>query len=526
MENNRNLILAMVLSVAVLFGWQAFVIAPREADETARIEAEQARLEASRPQTPTVAGQPVPGAVPGSPATPGTIPTVAPTAELPREQALQAAPRVPLLSGRLEGSINLRGARIDDLKLLDYRETVSDTSPFIELLSPEGTRDGYFSEFGYAPDPRLGDLPGPQTLWTAAEGQALSATQPVTLTYTNDRGLTFERTIALDDFYMFTVTDRVTNASGEAVSLRPYGRIARYGTPATEGIYVLHEGLIGSVGENGLDEIDYDDVQEARTQYTGQTSGWLGITDKYWATALIPNAGGAASAIEGSAIGAAARTFDANYTYARGVRPFYETSFVSAPVVVADGATAETSARLFAGRQEGGHHRRLRGATGHRAVLQPHRLGLVLLPDQADVPADGLVLRPCRQFRRGHPAHHRRHQGGVLSARQQVLQVDGEHEARRSADDGDPREVRRRPAGPAEGHDGALQDREDQPGRGLSAGAHPDPGLLRALQGALRHDRHAPRAVLRLDPRPFGARSDLDLQPVRSAALTTCRCSS
>ena len=269
----------------------------------------------------------------------------APPVAASRDQALVTAPRVPLSSGRLQGSINLRGARIDDLKLLDYRETVSDTSPFIELLSPENTQDAYFAEFGYAPDATLGAVPGPDTVWTAPEGAALSATNPVTLTFTNERGLTFERTIALDDAYMFTVSDRVVNAGSQPAALRPYGRIARYGTPATQGIYVLHEGLIGSVGENGLDEIDYDDVEEERVQYRNAASGWLGITDKYWATALIPNAGAA----PGGTVTAGARTFDATYAYARGARPFYETSFVGSGLAVPAGGEATTTTRLFAG---------------------------------------------------------------------------------------------------------------------------------------------------------------------------------
>ena len=340
MENNRNLILAMVLSIAVLFGWQALVVAPREEAERARIEAEQARIQATRPQQPTVEGQP---GAPGSVAT-----TIAPGGAainvLPRETAVAEGRRVPLRSGRLEGSVNLVGARIDDLKLLDYRETEDDGSPFIELLSPEATQDAYFAEFGYAPDPALGAVPGPQTVWNASEGAELTATQPLVLTFTNERGLTFQRTIALDDAYMFTVTDRVSNASGEAVAVRPYGRIARYGTPATQGIYVLHEGLIGSVGEYGLDEIDYDDVQEERTRRENASSGWLGITDKYWATALIPEVSAGSSAVAG-----AAGTFDATYTYVRGSRPFYETSFVGDPIAVPAGGEAAVTSRLFAG---------------------------------------------------------------------------------------------------------------------------------------------------------------------------------
>ena len=338
MENNRNLILAMVLSVAVLFGWEAFINGPRRAEEATRIEAEQARTRATQPQPGTT----TPGAAPGSVA---TAPAAgAPVVELPREQALAQGARVPLRSGRLEGSINLRGGRIDDLKLLDYRETVDDTSPFIELLSPENTRDAYFAEFGFAPDATLGDVPGPNTVWQAAEGARLTATEPVVLTFTNDRGLTFERTIALDDAYMFTVADKVLNASGTTVAVRPYGRIARYGTPATQGIYVLHEGLIGSVGEYGLDEIDYDDVQEARETRANASSGWLGITDKYWATALIPEV-----AASGSVTAGGAGTFDAAYSYVRGPRPYYETSFVGDPVPIVAGGEAVVTSRLFAG---------------------------------------------------------------------------------------------------------------------------------------------------------------------------------
>ena len=176
-------------------------------------------------------------------------------------------------------------------------------------------------------------MPGPSTIWKQVGSGALSDTSPVTLEFVNDKGLTFTRTLSVDTNYMFTVKDSVQNGSAAAIQIQPYGRIARFGEPDTAGIYVLHEGMVGNLGEQGLDEIDYDDVEEEiLIKRDSVSSGWLGITDKYWATALIP-----------------AHNFTAAYRYVKAARPFYQTEYIGSPLVIAPGAASETTTRLFAG---------------------------------------------------------------------------------------------------------------------------------------------------------------------------------
>ncbi|MFD0916894.1 membrane protein insertase YidC [Pseudahrensia aquimaris] len=333
MDNQRNIILAAVLSLGVLFTWQALVVQPRIDRERAIAE----QLAAQNPQS----AQPVTPVAPADGATPG-VPAAQPPASsganaVPGASAAQAGqadvPRLALKSDKLEGSINLRGGRIDDLRLMEYRVTIDEDSEKIRLLAPSSNPNGYFAEFGFSPDPALGALPGPQTIWAQQGSGDLTPQNPVTLTTTNEQGLTFTRIIAVDNDYMFTVTDKVNNGTGAAVALKPYGRIARFGEPETAGIYVLHEGMIGAVGEEGLDEIDYDDVkEEGLIQRQPATVGWLGITDKYWATSLIP---------EG--------TFTAAYRYVVDQRPFYQTEYIGAPLTINAGGEATTTARFFAG---------------------------------------------------------------------------------------------------------------------------------------------------------------------------------
>lgn len=337
MDNQRNFILAAVLSLIVVFGWQMLIVQPRIEAERQAAELQRQQLEASG-QTAQPGTSPTPSADPAIPSAPPAAQSGAteiPGQTTPQDQAdaTGTARRIPLMTEKLEGSINLRGARVDDLRLRDYHETVDRSSPIIRLLAPAGNQDAYFAEFGFSPDENLSTLPGPTTEWQLTGGDELTATSPIELTFENERGLVFTRQIAVDDNYMFTVTDTVTNQSGDAVAIRPYGRIARYGEPDIQGIYVLHEGLIGSVGDQGLDEIDYDDIEEDKQITRDRAStGWLGITDKYWATALIPSA-----------------PFVAHYNYFDRARSFYQTDFLADAVSVPAGGTATHSARLFAG---------------------------------------------------------------------------------------------------------------------------------------------------------------------------------
>jgi len=331
MDNQRNFLLAAVLSLGVVFAWQALVVQPR-IDRERAIAEQQA---ATAPKTDTA----LPSATAPSSennAVPAAQPTNSETDTVPgtsNAAAEEEAGRITLKSSKLAGSINLRGGRIDDIRMLDYHETVDPTSPTIRLLAPTSSQNAYFAEFGFSPRKELGALPGPTTIWKQVGNGDLSDTSPVSLEFTNEKGLTFTRTIAMDANYMFTITDAVKNGSGGAVELQPYGRIARFGEPETQGIYVLHEGMIGNLGELGLDEIDYDDVKEdGLIKRENVSAGWLGITDKYWATAMVPD-----------------HAFTAAYRYVGASRPFYQTEYIGNPLSVAAGGSADVTTRLFAG---------------------------------------------------------------------------------------------------------------------------------------------------------------------------------
>ena len=245
MTDQKNLIFAIAISIAILLGFQFFVQKPQQ--EAAR----QAQQQTDATQRPS--GDAAPPGVPGAPpaAVPGGAPGVG--AAMDRDQALARAPRVPIDSKRLKGSVSLRGGRVDDLTMKDYRETVQPGSPLIDLLSPSETARPYFVQFGWIAGPENRDvaLPKDDTVWRA-EGQSLTSEQPLTLVWDNGQGLVFRRTLALDANFLLTVTDRVENTGPAPVSLLPYALTKRWPTPHTEGFYILHEGLIGVTDGNML----------------------------------------------------------------------------------------------------------------------------------------------------------------------------------------------------------------------------------------------------------------------------------
>ncbi|MGK9054531.1 membrane protein insertase YidC [Neorhizobium petrolearium] len=283
MEKNRNYFIAIALSVLIVFAWQFLYMNPR-------MEAQQ-RAEEARRALQGEAAQTTSPESPGAQSTPtGNLPGANPAqTTVTRDQALAKTPRVQIETPALIGSINLTGARFDDLKLREYHETVDDSSPIITLFSPSDTRDGYFTELGYIPNEAIGTVPGTSTQWTLASGDKLTQQTPVTLSFTNDKGITFTRTISVDDHYMLTVTDKVDNKTAAPVALTPYGRVIRNNKPATPSVWVIHEGFIGVMGESGrLSEHTYSNIEEE--QYTNEkaTTGWFGITDKYWAATIVP----------------------------------------------------------------------------------------------------------------------------------------------------------------------------------------------------------------------------------------------
>jgi YidC/Oxa1 family membrane protein insertase len=337
MTDNKNTILAIALSALVLLGWQYFFAVPQE---KARQEQLQSQQQAQKPNAPTPAQ---PSQAPPTQAGPAQMPgqAAAPAAEAPvdRAAALAAGPRVPITTESLQGSIALKGGRIDDLALVKFRETVDPKSPPIVLLSPSGTADPFYAEFGWTGAAGTNvKLPTADTVWKQSGSGALGVSHPVTLTYDNGEGLEFRRTIAVDDKYLFTIKDEVTNKGASPVSLFPYALISRHGTPPTAGYYILHEGLIGVLGESGLQEYTYKNIAEKKAVNFDVTNGWLGITDKYWAATLLPDTTARLKArFSSSTIGNV---------------PTYQTDYLLDAQTVAPGATTSVNARLFAGAKE------------------------------------------------------------------------------------------------------------------------------------------------------------------------------
>jgi YidC/Oxa1 family membrane protein insertase len=224
METNRNYFVAILLSVLVLIGWQYLYVSPKIEREREAAQALQAEQAATQPDA-TGAGTATPGAVSGSaPGGEAALPgVVAPETGLTREDALAQSERIAIDTPALSGSINLTGARIDDLLLSEYRETIDPQSPNIRLFNPAQQADGYFAEVGFIADADSGPAPGPDTVWSAAPGQTLTQNSPVTLTYDNGAGLLFTRTISVDDHFLFQFEDTISNSSSQTASVAGYG---------------------------------------------------------------------------------------------------------------------------------------------------------------------------------------------------------------------------------------------------------------------------------------------------------------
>ncbi|HWL58083.1 MAG TPA: membrane protein insertase YidC [Paracoccus sp. (in: a-proteobacteria)] len=349
-DNNRNLILAMVLSALVILVW-SFFFAPEPAPPPPATETAQSQ---------TVDGQAAP-ATPGAAGQGTTAPALAGATGNPNDPSAQAG-RLRIESPSLKGSVSLAGGRIDDLELTGYHETLDPDSPYVRLLSPtsglevqaEGSpvapggnpgltvQKPYYAVYGWMPaagtDPAL--VPGPATVWQIESGDVLSPGKPVTLRWDNGAGQIFRRTYALDDKFLFTVSQSLENTGSAPFAAAPYGILARHGRPDTQNYYVLHEGAVGMT-DGKLLEKKYKAIAElAATGAEGpaqlvevKENGWIGFTDKYWMTTLAPAPGSAFTAVVKYAPGA-----DIFQTEAR------------MPVqTVAPGATGTSSSYLFAG---------------------------------------------------------------------------------------------------------------------------------------------------------------------------------
>jgi YidC/Oxa1 family membrane protein insertase len=308
-NDTKNLILAVALSALVLLGWSW--------------AANKYFPTANPPSTKIVAGksQPLPQAQP-TPATPKQLQNVA--------TALASSPRVIIRTPSLTGSINLKGAQIDDLLLLTQKQTIARDSPPVRLLSPLGAPGAYIAEFGWTA--QNGQAPALDTVWTA-DRQMLNPGQPVTLAAQTADGTRYQIKIAVDDGYLFTVSQSVTNASGQPLAVRPIGLVSRATQSADRSTWQNHVGPIGVFGGKANYDINWKTLDQSASQPFGDVAGWLGFTDKYWLTALVPQ-----GAMDGE--------------FRRSPSGGYQADYALAPAQVAPGQTLTTETRLFAGAKE------------------------------------------------------------------------------------------------------------------------------------------------------------------------------
>ena len=283
-DQNKNLILATVLSCVVLVVWLYIFPPSSQVENFSNNDAGAENTLNSGSNLDSV-----------------STPTIEISKEESRELALEKSERITIETKRLSGSISLNGGRIDDLQLLDYNVRLNDESEKVTLLSPAGAPNAYFTMYGWAPAGSLNfdEVPGASTKWNVDGNSILTESTPISLTWDNKAGLTFRRDISIDKDYLFSIKQTVENNSDKIVRMRPYGIIARKGEPDMRGFFILHEGIV-RFQDGELDELDYSDLEDF--EFSGneranveeknvKTSGWIGFTDHYWMTTLAPKQG-------------------------------------------------------------------------------------------------------------------------------------------------------------------------------------------------------------------------------------------
>ena len=315
--DTRNMIAAASLSMLVLVMWQLYFVEPE-------LEQQRSDFNAAQVQNDLPSASPESGD-----ASAVNTATLQDMTARPSDDAMRVAIDTPLV----KGSLTTKGARIDDITLTAYQETLAEDADDITLLRKISDSTPYFAEFGWIGDDTSIALPDASTIWTASS-EILSSGNDVTLTWDNGEGLIFNRVLSIDDQYMITIRDEVTSATDETLRLLPYGLIRRYGTPQTTGIYILHEGPIGVV-DTTLKERGYDDLRSEVSEFKSEENGgWVGVTDKYWLTALIPN-----------------QAQKSNFTMRSlgGIEDRYQADYLGAPQILSKGQTISYESHFFAG---------------------------------------------------------------------------------------------------------------------------------------------------------------------------------
>jgi len=321
---SRNLILAIILSVGVLFIWSFFFEAPEqemlngeiESGDVSEVNSNELDMEAIDEIERSLG--------------------ITENDNIGLDEALSADKRVKIETNSIVGSINLKGLRIDDIVLKKYNETQEEFSEKIRVLQPIDTYDGYEVTFGWIKNQDANfDTPNAESIWKVSNNNAtLTSNNEVEFEWSNTTGQTFVTTIGLDEDYLFDITQEVKNNSNEEIIINNASKVTRKQAPSLSGMFILHEGLLGVLQEK-LELIDYDDLKDDKETLNFESdNGWVGITDKYWLAALIPDQN---------------KSFKAIYTYDNGYIAYYRSLNATK---VAAGSDHVVESQIFIGAKE------------------------------------------------------------------------------------------------------------------------------------------------------------------------------
>ena len=309
--DSKNVLLAVILSTAVIVIWSV-MFPPPEIENTTSDDTTIVEKNESKPQAPK-------------------IKIKDPDKKITRQDAIKQSDRINISNEKIFGTISLNGALIDDVTLKNYKETLNEDSKQVVILNPKKSENGYFLETGWATSENI-KVPNHNSKWSVIGNNTLAPKQPVTIQWDNNEGLIFKKKLTIDDKYLIIVEDSVQNLSQKNINLFHYSQITRNKKPDVQNFYILHEGLIGVVGEE-LKELSYEDIIEKKEAYKNN-SGWFGITDKYWLSAIIPQKG---------------KNFNAEFTYDKQFKANY---IITDPTIINSNETKKNVATLFIGAKE------------------------------------------------------------------------------------------------------------------------------------------------------------------------------
>ena len=309
--DSKNVLLAVILSTAVIVIWSV-MFPPPEIENTTTKDTTIVEKNESKPKAPK-------------------IKIKEPDKKITRQDAIKQSDRINISNEKIFGTISLNGALIDDVTLKNYKETLNEDSKQVVILNPKKSENGYFLETGWATSENI-KVPNHNSKWSVIGNNTLAPKQPVTIQWNNNEGLIFKKKLTIDDKYLIIVEDTVQNLSQKNINLFHYSQITRNKKPDVQNFYILHEGLIGVVGEE-LKELSYEDIIEKKETYKNN-SGWFGITDKYWLSAIIPQKG---------------KNFNAEFTYDKQFKANY---IITDPTIINSNETKKNVATLFIGAKE------------------------------------------------------------------------------------------------------------------------------------------------------------------------------